>query len=65
VGEGLPFETRISLDGFEENIARSLSEYLTLPEAARQRCREIVRRNSVDRLSWTTLAERIVETVGG
>jgi glycosyltransferase involved in cell wall biosynthesis len=65
VGEGLPFETRISLDGFEENLSRSLSEYLALPEAERQRCREIVRRNSVDRLSWTTLAEKIVETAGG
>ncbi len=62
VGDGLPFEIRVGMDGFEENLARSLSEYLALPEDERQRCREIVRKNSVDRLSWSTLAEKIVET---
>ena len=60
VGEGLPFETRIGLDDFEANLARALSEYLALPEDDRQRCREIVRKNSVERLSWTTLAQKIV-----
>ena len=62
VGRDLPFDTRVSLEGdFEENLARALSGYLTLPKEERQRCREIVRRNSVEDLSWSALAGRIAE----
>jgi glycosyltransferase involved in cell wall biosynthesis len=39
-------------------------EYLELPDEERRRCGEIARRNSVEHLSWATLAERLVELVG-
>ena len=62
VGRGLPFDTRVSLDGdFGENLARALTGYLALPKEERQRCREIVRRNSVEDLSWGALAGRIAD----
>ena len=62
VGRGLPFDTRVSLEGdFGENLARALAGYLALPKEERQRCREIVRRNSVEDLSWSALAGRIAE----
>ena len=62
VGRGLPFDTRVSLEGdFGENLARALAGYLALPKEERQRCREIVRRNSVEDLSWGALAGRIAE----
>jgi hypothetical protein len=41
-----------------------LTEYLKLPEKERRRCGEIVRRNCVEHLSWTTLADRLVELTG-
>ena len=60
VGRGLPFDTRVSLEGnFEENLARALSGYLALSAKERQSCRETVRRNSVEDLSWGALAGRI------
>jgi glycosyltransferase involved in cell wall biosynthesis len=65
VGRGLPFDLRVGMDGLEENLARALSEYLALPGEERQRCGEIVRRNSVEILSWGTLAERLVGLVEG
>jgi glycosyltransferase involved in cell wall biosynthesis len=64
IGRGLPFDLRVSLDGFEENLARAMTEYLKLPEEERRRCGEIVRRNCVEHLSWATLAERLVELTG-
>ena len=66
VGRGLPFDTRVSLEeNFEENLARALAGYLALPKEERQRCREIVRRNSVEDLSWDALAGRIAELAKG
>jgi glycosyltransferase involved in cell wall biosynthesis len=66
VGRGLPFDTRVSLEGdFGENLARALAGYLALPPKERQRCREIVRRNSVEDLSWGALAGRIAELARG
>jgi glycosyltransferase involved in cell wall biosynthesis len=65
VGRGLPFDLRVGMDGFEENLARALEGYLTHPEEERRRYGEIVRRNSVEQLGWGTLAERLVAIVGG
>lgn len=59
VGRGLPFDLRVGMDAFEENLARALMDYLSLPEEDRQRCREVVRRNSVESLSWGTLANDV------
>jgi glycosyltransferase involved in cell wall biosynthesis len=65
VGRGLPFDTRVSLEGnFEENLARSLSGYLALSVEERRSCRETVRRNSVEDLSWGALAGRIAALAG-
>jgi glycosyltransferase involved in cell wall biosynthesis len=65
VGRGLPFDTRVSLEGdFGESLARALAGYLALPPKERQRCRKIVRRNSVEDLSWGALARRIAELAG-
>jgi glycosyltransferase involved in cell wall biosynthesis len=62
VGRGLPFDTRVGLEGdFGENLGRAMAGYLALPAEERQRCREIVRRNSVEDLSWGALAGRIAE----
>jgi glycosyltransferase involved in cell wall biosynthesis len=60
IGRGLPFDLRVGMDGFEENLALALRDYLARPEEQRRLCGEIVRRNSVERLSWGTLAERLV-----
>ena len=66
VGRGLPFDTRVGLKGsFEENMARALTGYLSLPEDERRKCRETVRRNAVEDLSWGALAERIAELAAG
>ena len=66
VGRGLPLDLRVELDGcFEENLARALTDYLALPAQERRSCRETVRRNSVEDLSWGALAERIAELAGG
>ncbi len=64
IGRGLPFDARIGMDGFEENLARALTDYLRLPDEERRRCGEAVRSNCVEHLSWGTLAERLVELVG-
>ena len=63
IGRGLPFDLRVGMDGFEENLARALTDYLRLPEEERRRCGEIARCNSVEHLSWETLAQRLVEIV--
>ena len=64
VGRSLPFDLHVGMDGLEENLARALARYLTLPKEERKRCGEVVRRNSVEYLSWETLAERLVRLVG-
>ena len=64
VGRGLPFDLRVGMDGFEENLAKALNDYLKLPEEERRRCEEVVRRNCVEHLSWGTLAEKLVALVG-
>ncbi len=64
IGRGLPFDLRVSLDGFEDSLAQALSDYLKLPEKERRRYGEIVSRNCVEHLSWTTLADRLVELTG-
>ncbi len=63
VGRGLPFDLRVGMDGFEENIAEALVKYLSLPEEERKRCEEITRRNSVEDLGWRSLAGGLVELV--
>jgi glycosyltransferase involved in cell wall biosynthesis len=66
VGRGLPFDLWVTLKGdFGENLAQTLTGYLALPTEKRQRCRETVRRNSVEDLSWAALAERIATLAGG
>jgi glycosyltransferase involved in cell wall biosynthesis len=64
IGRGLPLDLRVAMDGFEENLARALTDYLRLSDEERRRCGEAVRRNCVEHLSWGTLAERLVELVG-
>ncbi len=64
VGRGLSFDLRVGMDGFEQNFANALSDYLKLPEEERRRCEEVVRRNCVEHLSWGTLAEKLVALVG-
>ena len=63
IGRGLPFDLRVGMSGFEENLARALSGYLELPKQERRRCGQLVRRNCVEHLSWGTLAERLVDIV--
>ena len=63
VGRGLPFDLRVGMDGFEENLARALTDYLKLPEEQRRQCEEDVRRNSVEHLSWGTLAQKLIALV--
>jgi len=46
--------------GFEENLAPALTDYLKLPEGERRKCSSTVRHNSVEHLSWGTLAEQLV-----
>ncbi len=69
VGRGLPFDLRVSLakpgDDFGENLAEALVRYLALPEEERRRCRETVRRNSVESLAWGALAGRIATLAAG
>ena len=64
VGRGLPFDLKVGMDGFEENFAKALTDYLKLPEEERRRCEEVVRRNCVEHLSWGTLAGKLVALVG-
>ena len=65
VGRGLPFDLRVGMDALEENLARALTDYLRLSDEERRRCGEIARRNSVDHLSWGTLAEKIATIARG
>ena len=64
LGLNLPFDLRVGMDGFEENFAEALNQYLKLPEEERRGCEEVVRRNCVEHLSWGTLAEKLVALVG-
>jgi glycosyltransferase involved in cell wall biosynthesis len=64
IGRGLPFDLHVSMDGFEENLARALTDYLKLPENERRRYSRTVRRNSVEHLSWETLAKQLVSITG-
>ena len=59
VGRGLPFDLRVGLENFEENLARALTDYLGRDEKERTGYGEVVRRNSVEYLGWDTLAEKI------
>ena len=65
VGRGLPFEVRVGMENFEENLATAVSGYLARPERERREYRETVRRNSVDYLSWDTLGEKIAALARG
>jgi glycosyltransferase involved in cell wall biosynthesis len=64
IGRGLPFDLHVNMHGFEENLALALKDYLKLPEDERRRCSSTVRHNSVEHLSWRTLAERLVTITG-
>ncbi|CAN5524552.1 hypothetical protein BH24ACT22_BH24ACT22_19170 [soil metagenome] len=64
VGRGLPFDLRVSMDDFEENLAQALTDYLVRPEKERDAYGEILRRNSVEYLGWDTLAAKIVRLAG-
>lgn len=65
VGRGLPFDLRVSMGNFEENLARALTDYLGRSHKERAGYGEIVRRNSVEYLGWDTLAEKIVGLAAG
>jgi hypothetical protein len=60
VGQGLPFDLRVPMEGFEENLAAALQSFLSLPDGEREAHAETVRRNSVESLGWDTLAEKVV-----
>jgi len=60
VGRDLPFDLRVPMDGFEENLARALGDFLSLPDGEREAHAATVRRNSVESLGWGTLAEKVV-----
>ena len=64
VGRGLPFDLRVSMEGFEENLTAALLGFLSRPGEERKKHSDTVRRNSVESLSWNTLAEKIVEVFG-
>jgi glycosyltransferase involved in cell wall biosynthesis len=64
VGRGLPFDVHVNVNGFEKNLAHALANYLSLPVSERRRCSLTVRHNSVEHLSWDTLAERLVILTG-
>lgn len=64
VGRGLPFDLRVGTDRFEENLSHALNDFLSLPKPRQQAHARTVRRNSVESLSWGTLAERVVEVFG-
>ncbi len=66
VGRDLTFDIRVSLEeDFTENLAHALTGYLALPAGERQECRETVRRNAVEGLSWDAVAGRIAQLAGG
>lgn len=60
IGDGLPFDLRVGVNGLEEKLAQALTSYLGLSEEDRNGSREIVRHNSVERLSWLTLADEVI-----
>jgi glycosyltransferase involved in cell wall biosynthesis len=64
VGQDLPFDLRVSTEGFEKNISEALLGFLSLPEEERKDHAATVRRNSVESLGWNTLAEEIVGVFG-
>ena len=64
VGQGLPFDLRVAMDGFEENLAGALEDFLSLPAGERSDHAATVRRNSVGSLGWGTLAEKVVAVFG-
>ncbi|CAN5745398.1 hypothetical protein BH23ACT11_BH23ACT11_10900 [soil metagenome] len=64
-GRGLPFRLRVSMEGFEENLAGALTRYLSRSRTERAGYREIVRRNSVEYLGWDSLAEKIARLTAG
>lgn len=61
VSLGLPFDTRVSMQDLVGGLARTLGDYLALPAAEREACREQVRRNSVEHLGWEGLANKITD----
>lgn len=61
VALGLPFDTRIPMDDLVGGLAGALGDYLALPAAEREACRERVRRNSVEHLGWDGLARKVIE----
>ncbi len=61
VGRGLPFDLRVPMEGFEENLSAALIDFLARPEEERGGHAGTVRRNSVGSLGWNTLAEKVVE----
>ena len=65
VGHNLPFEIRVGMENFEDNLAAALTSYLARSEKERREYRETVRRNSVEHLSWDTLGERIAALARG
>ena len=65
VGRGLPFDLRVSMDGFEENLARALIDYLRRFPKERAEYGALVRRNSVGFLGWDTLAEKLARLAAG
>jgi glycosyltransferase involved in cell wall biosynthesis len=64
VGQDLPFDLRVSTEGFEKNISDALTNFLSLPEEERREHAATVRRNSVESLGWNTLAQEIVAVFG-
>ena len=61
VGQGLPFDLRVGMEGFEENLARALVRYLQLSEKEQLTYGKAVHNNSVAHLSWDTLARQLAE----
>ncbi|QIN82534.1 glycosyltransferase [Rubrobacter tropicus] len=61
VGQGLPFDLRVPVKDFEKNLSAALLDFLSRPEEERRDHSNTVRRNTVQSLSWGTLAEKIVE----
>ncbi len=64
VGRGLPFDLRVPMDDFEENLSEALESFLSLPDGEREAHAGTVRRNCVESLGWSTLAEKVVGIFG-
>lgn len=65
VGRGLPFDLRVGMDGFEENLAHALTDYLERTREERAGYSQIVRQNSIEYLGWDTLAREIARLAAG